>query len=57
MAHTFLITEGNVFNHEGNNLILKNRGLGTAEAENDKGELVLLTKESCPTLFQEVLVG
>ena len=57
MAHQFLITEGNVFNHEGENLILKSRGLMTAEAENGKGDKITLTKESCPSLFQEILVG
>jgi hypothetical protein len=57
MAHTFLITEGNIFTHEGNRFVLKSRGLTQASVEGDNGELVTLTKEDCPELFKEILVG
>ena len=53
----YLITEGSVFNHQGENLRLKSRGLVTAVAENEKGDDVTLTKEDCVELFKELLVG
>ena len=56
MAQQFLITEGSVFQHEGNSYVLKNRSLLTAEVEGTDG-IKILTKEDCPSLFQEILVG
>ena len=57
MAHKFLITEGNVFVHDNSKYVLKGRGINTAEVENEKGNRVTLTRDQCPSLFQEILVG
>ena len=56
MSQQFLITEGNVFQHEGKNYVLKSRGLVSASVEGVDGE-IQLSKEQCPSLFQEILVG
>ena len=56
MAHTYLITEGSVFVFNEKNYVLKERGLKSAKVEGPNGEETL-TKEDCPELFQQLMVG